>query len=211
MNALRILVADDHEMIRQGLRYVISEQPGWSICGEAANGRQAVHLAQKLQPDIVIMDYTMPELNGMEATRQILHEFPDIKVLILSMHQSEELIREILSTGAHGYVFKSDAGDTLVNAIKTILEHHTYLPPKIARLFPTLLHPTLHEKTDLTPREREIVQLIAEGHSTKEVADMLQISIKTCETHRTHILRKLNLRSVSELVRYAIRNKIVEA
>jgi DNA-binding NarL/FixJ family response regulator len=209
---LRILIADDHEMVRQGLRRVISEQPGWQICGEAATGRQAVTKTVELKPDIVLMDFTMPELNGLEATRQIRAAQPQTRVLAFSMHESEELIREILAAGAHGYILKSDASQSLIAAIKSLAENKPYFTTKIARLARTeQSSPIAHEKTNLTPREREIVQLIAEGKSSKEVADALGISVKTCETHRTNILRKLNLHSVTGIVRYAIRNKMVEA
>ena len=211
MNSLRILIADDHEMIRQGLIRIISGQPGWIVCGEAVNGRQAVQLAHELKPDLVVMDYTMPGLNGMEATRQIRKELPQIEVLVLSMHDSEELVREIIQAGARGYVLKSDAGQSLVSAIKSVAEKKSFFTPRISRLADSVyVYPINREKPCLTPREREIVQLVAEGHSTKQVADILKISVKTCETHRTNILRKLGLRSVSDLVRYAIRNKITE-
>jgi len=211
MKALRILIADDHEMVRQGLRRVIAEQSGWMICGEAATGRQAVEKAVATKPDVVVMDFSMPELNGMEATRQIRVALPETEVLILSMHESEELVREILAAGARGYVLKSDAGHSLVNAIKALAEHQPYFTSKISSLvLEGYLNPNTRESAALTPREREIVQLVAEGRSTKEVADLLGISVKTTETHRSNILRKLDLRSVTELVRYAIRNKIVE-
>ncbi|HEX4343172.1 MAG TPA: response regulator transcription factor [Verrucomicrobiae bacterium] len=212
MKPLRILIADDHEMVRQGLRRVIAEQPGWLICGEVATGRQAVERAEATKPDVVVMDFAMPELNGMEATRQICAALPGTEVLILSMHESEELVREILAAGARGYVLKSDAGHSLVNAIKALAEHKPYFTSKISSLvLQGYLNPQTRESAALTPREREIVQLVAEGRSSKKVADVLGISVKTAETHRSNILRKLGLRSVSELVRYAIRNKIVEA
>lgn len=211
MKSLRILLADDHEMVRHGLRALIEDQPGWQVCGEANTGRAAVAKARELKPDIVVMDFTMPELNGMEATRQIRAGLPRTQVLILTMHESEELVREMLNAGARGYVLKSDAGNALVDALKALAEQKPYFTSKIsAHVLQGYLNPTTRESPTLTPREREIVQLVAEGRSTKEVADKLGISPKTAETHRTNIMRKLNIHSVSDLVRYAIRNKLVE-
>jgi DNA-binding NarL/FixJ family response regulator len=211
MKSLRIMLADDHEMVRQGLRAVIEEQPGWEVCGEARTGREAVKKAHELKPDIVVMDFTMPELNGMEATRQIRAALPRTKVLILTMHESEELIPEVLAAGALGYMLKSDAGTELVDAIQSLAAQKPYFTSKVSTMvLKGYLNPATRESPVLTPREREIVQLVAEGKSTKEVADKLKISPKTADTHRTNIMRKLNLHSVSELVRYAIRNKLVE-
>lgn len=211
MNTLRILVADDHAMVRQGLRALIEEQAGWTVCGEAVTGREAVAKACELNPDIVVMDFAMPELNGVEATRQIRAALPHTEVLILSMYESEELVREMLAVGARGYVLKSDAGHSLVDALNALAEHRPYFTSKISALvLEGFLNPKARQASPLTPREREIVQLIAEGKSTKEVADKLGISVKTAETHRTNVMSKLDLHSVSELVRYAIRNKIVE-
>lgn len=211
MKSLRILLADDHELVRQGLRAMIEGQSGWQVCGEATTGREAVTQARELKPDIVVMDFTMPELNGMEATRQIRAALPRTEVLILTMHESEELVREVLAAGARGYVLKSDAGRALVDALKALADHKPYFTSKISALvLDGYLNPTTRENSALTPREREIVQLVAEGRSTKELADRLGISPKTAETHRTNIMRKLNMHSVSEVVRYAIRNKLVE-
>ncbi|MCW5554657.1 MAG: response regulator transcription factor [Verrucomicrobiae bacterium] len=211
MKSLRILLADDHEMVRHGLRALIEDQPGWQVCGEASTGRVAVAKAHELKPDIVVMDFTMPELNGMEATRQIRADLPRTQVLILTMHESEELVREMLNAGARGYVLKSDAGNALVDALKALADQKPYFTSKISALvLQGYLNPNTRESPTLTPREREIVQLVAEGRSTKEVADKLGISPKTAETHRTNIMRKLNIHSVSDLVRYAIRNKLVE-
>ena len=211
MKSLRILLADDHEMVRQGLRALIENQSGWQVCGEATTGREAVTKARELKPDIVVMDFTMPELNGMEATRQIRAALPRTEVLLLTMHESEELVREVLAAGARGYVLKSDAGRALVDALKALAEQKPYFTSKIAALvLEGYLNPITRENPVLTPREREIVQLVAEGRSTKELADRLGISPKTAETHRSNLMRKLNLYSVSEVVRYAIRNKCVE-
>ena len=211
MKSLRILLADDHELVRQGLRALIEGQPGWQVCGEATTGREAVAKTRELKPDIVVMDFTMPELNGMEATRQICAALPRTQVLVLTMHDSEELVREVLAAGARGYVLKSDAGRALVDALKAMAEQKPYFTSKISALvLEGYLNPITRESSTLTPREREIVQLVGEGRSTKELADKLGISPKTAETHRTNIMRKLNLHSVSEVVRYAIRNKLVE-
>jgi DNA-binding NarL/FixJ family response regulator len=211
----RILIADDHEMIRHGLRKVLETRVGWIICGEATNGREAVAKALEVNPDVVVMDYAMPELNGLEATRQIRRALPHTEVLVLSMYYSEQIAREILAAGARGYLLKSDAGRELETAVENLGQHRPYFTSKVSEL---LLHGLLNPSANanetmnnqLTPREREIVQLVAEGKSTKEVADVLKISPNTTETHRAHIMSKLKLRSVSELVRYAIRNKMVE-
>ena len=211
MKTLRILIADDHEMVRRGIRMVVETQRGWEICGEARNGHEALTLARAHRPDVVVMDFTMPELNGMEATRRILAELPGTQVLILTMHESEQLVREVMTAGARGFLLKSDAGDALVDAIKAVVEKKTFYTSGIAaRVAQGFLNPATREKTDLTPREREIMQRIAEGKSTKELADALGISPKTAEAHRTNLMRKLNLHSVTDVVRYAIRNKLVE-
>ena len=211
MKSLRILLADDHELVRQGLRALIEAQSGWQVCGEATTGREAVAKTRELKPDLVVMDFTMPELNGMEATRQICAALPRTQVLVLTMHDSEELVREVLAAGARGYVLKSDAGRALVDALKALADQKPYFTSKISALvLEGYLNPITRESSALTPREREIVQLVGEGRSTKELADKLGISPKTAETHRTNIMRKLNLHSVSEVVRYAIRNKLVE-
>lgn len=211
MTPLRILIADDHELVRHGLRRVIAEVPGWTVCGEATTGRHAVALARETKPHVIVMDLAMPELNGLEATRQLCAAPPAPAVLILSMHESEELVRETLAAGARGYILKSDAGTALVAAVTALAAGKTFFTAKIsARAHESTAPPDTRESAALTPREREVVQLAAEGRSSKEIAATLAISVKTCETHRTNILRKLGLRSIGELVRYAIRNKIVE-
>lgn len=211
MNALRILIADDHELVRHGLRRVIEDVSGWTVCAEATTGREAVARARETQPHIVVMDIAMPELNGLEATRQICALTPAPAVLMLSMHESAALIQETLAAGAHGYILKSDAGTALVTAVTALAAGKTFFTSKISSLAREgFVNPETRESAALTPREREVVQLVAEGRSSKEIAATLDISLKTCETHRTNILRKLGLRSVTELVRYAIRNQIVE-
>lgn len=212
----RILIADDHEMIRQGLKKVIEERPSWTVCGEAATGRQAVAQALELRPDIVVLDVGMPDLNGLEAARQIRRALPNTEVLILTMHDSERLAREALEAGARGFLLKTDLGDTLLEALEHLGQHKPFFTAKVAELVlngylnPSPVAAAEAEGGRLTPREREIVQLLAEGKSNKEIADALGISVHTAETHRSNILRKLNLRSMSELVRYAIREQIVE-
>jgi DNA-binding NarL/FixJ family response regulator len=208
---MRILIADDHEMVRKGLRSLLEEQPEFEIVAEARNGREAVTKAREHKPDVVVMDFTMPELNGREATRLIRKELPDTEVLILTMHESEELAREVVAAGANGYVLKSQAGNALVEAIHSLALHKPYFTTRLgAFVFKGYLNENTRESPELTPREREIVQLIAEGKSNKEVAIALNISTKTAETHRTNIMRKLDLHSAGDLVRYAIRNKLVE-
>jgi DNA-binding NarL/FixJ family response regulator len=211
MERLRILLADDHEMVRKGLRATIEGHRSWEVCGEAGNGREAVAKACELRPDIVVMDFAMPELNGMEATRQILAAVPNTEVLILSMHDAEKLVHELLAVGARGYLLKTDAGEFLIAAIEALALHKPYFTPKVsAVVLQGYLNPETQETPELTPREREIIQLIAEGKVTKEVADVLGISFKTAETHRTNLMRKLNLHSTADLVRYAIRNQIIQ-
>ena len=212
----RVLIVDDHEIIRQGLRTVLEKRRDWEICGEAPNGREAVKMVEELQPDVVVMDISMPELNGLEAVRQIVKIAPRTEVLVLTMHESENLVREVLEAGARGYLLKSDASKLLVSAIDALRVHRPFLTSKVNEvvLAGYLGGKPLKGETSggrLTPREREIVQLLAEGLTNKEVATKLNISVKTAETHRTNIMRKLDLHSVSELVRYAVRNDIIEA
>lgn len=213
MKTLRILLADDHEMLRRGLRAILTEQPGWEICGEAADGRQAVDLARKLHPDVIVMDMAMPELNGLEATRQIRRVWPKAEILVLTSDESETLVREVLAAGARGYVLKNDVSRVLVQAVESLSQHRPYFTSQVAEV---LLKDFGREKKapeaavdPLTPREREVVQLVAEGRSTKEVAEVLHISVKTAENHRMNSMRKLKVKSATELVRYAIRNKII--
>ena len=213
---LRILVADDHELVRQGLRAVFQSREGWIVCGDAATGRQAVEQALALKPNVVVMDLTMPELNGLEATRQIRAKLPDTEILILTMHHSEQLIHEVLAAGARGYLLKTDAGHAVLDAVESLSRHQPFFTAGVSSLLLTsYLHPERaslgggHSAPSLTPREREVVQMIAEGKSSKEVASALSISEGTAETHRTNLMRKLDIHSVSEIVRYAIRNNII--
>ncbi len=212
----RILLVDDHEIIRKGLKSILEARKDWEIVGEATTGREAVKKVEELKPDVVVLDISMPELNGLEAVRQIVRIAPRTEVLVLTMHESEELVREVLEAGARGYLLKSDAARQLISAIETLRFHRPYLTSKVNEVVLTgyLGGKPLKGETSggrLTPREREIVQLLAEGLTNKEVATTLHISVKTAETHRTNIMRKLDLHSVSELVRYAVRNHIIEA
>ncbi len=215
--SFRIFVADDHEVVRRGLCALLQVQPDWEVCGEAGDGREAMEKVQKLKPDVVILDIGMPSLNGLEATRQILRVNPQTKILILTLHDSDQVVREVLNAGARGFLLKSDAARDLVAAVEALRRDKTYFTSKVAAM---VLEGFLKQGTPtaaaapqtrgrLTPREREIVQLLAEGKSTKEVAVALGLSVKTAETHRSNIMRKLELHSVSDLVLYAVRNNIV--
>jgi DNA-binding NarL/FixJ family response regulator len=216
MKTVRILVADDHEVVRRGVRALLEGEPGWEVCGEAVTGREAVEKVTELTPDVVILDIGMPELNGLDAARQIRKAAPNSEVLILTMHESEQTVREVLAAGARGYVLKSDAGRDLVTAVTALCQHKPFFASSIAGVvlegYLKSAEAGAAEQASgpLTAREREIVQLLAEGQSNKDVATTLGISAKTAETHRTNIMRKLDLHSVSELVRYAIRNRIIE-
>lgn len=215
--AMRILVADDHEIVRRGLCSLLQAQPDWEVCAEAADGREAVDLAVKLEPDVVVLDVGMPNLNGLEATRQMLKVNPEIKILVLTLHDSEQLVREILNAGARGFLLKTDAARDLIVAVEALRRGKIYFTPKVGAM---VLHGYLHRdarrpsqpesRSRLTAREREIVQLLAEGKSSKEVALALGLSVKTAETHRANIMRKLELHSVSALVLYAVNNNIVQ-
>ncbi|MEQ1352511.1 MAG: response regulator transcription factor [Candidatus Acidiferrum sp.] len=215
---MRILVADDHDIIRRGLKELLTSRSGWEVCAEAKTGREAVTLAEQLKPEVVVMDISMPDLNGLEAARQIRKSLPRTEILILTLHFSDQLVREIVEAGVRAYIMKSDADRDLVAAVEALSNHRPFFTARAAEM---LLDGFRRPKTDidtdtvirnrLTAREREIVQLLAEGKSSKEVAVSLGISVKTAETHRANIMRKLELHSVSELVRYAVRNQIIEA
>jgi DNA-binding NarL/FixJ family response regulator len=218
MGALRILIADDHDLMRRGLKSLLEAHPGWEIVAEAHTGAEAAAKVEELKPDIAILDITMPELNGLEAARRIRKISPRTEILILSMHYSDKLIRDILETGVRGYVVKSDSDRDLVIAVEALANHKPFLTPQATEVMLSGLSGARGSLDDpdvlkerLTSREREIVQLLSEGKSSKEAASVLGISIKTAETHRANIMRKLGIHSVSELVRYAVRNQIVEA
>jgi DNA-binding NarL/FixJ family response regulator len=220
MANLRLLVADDHDVVRKGVRTLLEEQPGWEVAAEASDGREAVEKAKLVQPDITILDLSMPELNGLEAAREILKTV-STKVLILTMYDSDPLIRQTLEAGARGYLLKSDAGRDLVSAVDALRRNKTFFTPKVAQMVLEgyLGRPSKENEDEgnrknglrLTARQKQILQLLAEGKSSKEVAVALSISVKTAETHRANIMRRLDCHSVTELVRYAIRNHIIEA
>jgi DNA-binding NarL/FixJ family response regulator len=208
---IRILIADDHEVVRSGLRKILEAQPGWEVVAEAADGKDAIKKALATKPDIAVLDYFLPFINGIETTRQIRARLPDTEILVFTMHDSETLIQELLRAGARGYLLKSDAKRNLIAAIEALSVHKPFFTSKVSEtlLVSFLARPT-GEASALTNRERGVVQLIAEGYTNKQVANILNISLKTVETHRAAIMRKLNLTSSASLVRYAIRNKLVE-
>jgi len=213
---VRILIADDHDVVRAGLRQLLLERKGWEICGEASTGRQAVNLALESKPDVVVMDISMPELNGLEASRQIRKGLPKTEIVILSLHLTDQLAYEIIDAGIRGYVLKSDANRDLVSAVESLGMHRPFFTAKVSEMMMDGLRgdKPREVRSDargrLTGRQREIVQLLAEGKTSKEVAVALNISVKTAETHRANIMRRLELHSVSELVRYAVKNQIIE-
>jgi DNA-binding NarL/FixJ family response regulator len=207
---IRVLLADDHNIVREGLMSLLEKEPDIEVVAMADNGRTAVQLAGELKPDVAVLDIAMPEMNGIEATRRISDDDPGIKVLALSMHSARRFVTEALSAGAKGYLLKDCAAEELVRAIRTVAGNETYLSPKVAGLIVKdyLKHTpdsSPSAESSLTNREREVLQLIAEGECTKEIAFKLSVSIKTVETHRQQIMKKLNLHSVAELTRYAIR------
>lgn len=215
---VRILVADDHDVMRHGIRELLAAREGWEICAEARTGREAVAKTEQLKPDIAILDVNMPELNGIEAARRIRKRFAGTEVLMISFEYSDPLIREIIGAGARGFVVKSDSERDLVAAVEALSNHRSFFTSRatdviLGRVRGDESEEAIQElfRNRLTPRELEIVQLLAEGKSSKEVAESLSISIKTADTHRANIMRKLDLHSVTELVRYALRNQIVKA
>jgi DNA-binding NarL/FixJ family response regulator len=215
--ALRILVVDDHAVVRRGVRSLLESHEGWTVCGEATTGRDAVEQSRHLRPDVIVMDLSLPELNGLDAIRQILKDGPGTEVVVLTMHHSEELAREVLQTGARGYVMKSDADENLIRAVDSCRQHQPFLTSAVT----AFVLDDYVRRADaghtavvtvvVTSRERQVIQLIAEGQSNKEAASTLGLSVKTVEAHRGNIMRKLRLRTASDLVRYAIRNHIVQA
>jgi DNA-binding NarL/FixJ family response regulator len=212
-----ILIADDHEVVRRGLRDMLSRVPGWKICGEATNGREAVTLAEQLKPNVAVLDLQMPELNGIEATRKIKKVSRDTEVLIFTGSEDEQLIRDVFAANARSYILKTDISDHLKAAISALSKHKSYFTSRASEVvFAKFLEgkDKASEKPPaerITPREREIVKLLAEGMSNKDVANSLGISVKTAETHRAAIMRKLEMTAFADLVRYAIREKIAEA
>ena len=214
---IRVLLADDHALMRRGIRDLLQADPDIEVVGEAGDGREAIQLSQKLDPDILIIDLTMPELNGLDAIRHIRREFPRVELLVFSMHDSEELVREVFAAGARGYVLKSDAALSLVEAVKSLAKHKPFFTPRISEaILNTLMTVPGNGKQEpipagpLSSREREILQLLAENQTNKEIAAKLGISVRTVETHRRSIMQKIEANSIVELVHYAIRNGIVQ-
>lgn len=214
MAKLRIMIADDHEVVRQGVRVLLESRPGWEVCGEASDGWEAVAKVGELKPDVVTLDIGMPNLNGLDAARQILRRSPHQKIVFVTIYESEQVVQAVRDTGARGLVLKSDAARELITAVEAVQYNATFFSSRVAQ---TGVEGSLrrrrrsHNKDVLTRRERQVVQLLAEGKSTKEVASMLNLSVKTAETHRSNIMGKLGLHSISELVLYAVRNNIVQA
>jgi DNA-binding NarL/FixJ family response regulator len=215
LTPLRIVVVDDHAVVRRGVRALLESRADWKVVAEATTGREALDAVKRHRPEIVVMDISLPELNGLDATRQIVQESPQTEVLVLTMHHSEELAREVLKAGARGYVLKSDADESLIAAVDALRQHKPFLTSGVTEFMldgflRDMSVPDLSTRDPVTPREREIIQLLTEGLSNKEAAARLGISVKTIEAHRANIMRKLRLRSVTDLVRYAIRNKIAQ-
>jgi DNA-binding NarL/FixJ family response regulator len=217
MAELRIMIADDHQLIRRGLRDLLATQSGWQVVGEACNGVDAVEMAVSLRPDIAILDFSMPELNGPGAAAQIAEKAPKTRVIVLTMHDSEQVIRRVVQVGARGLVLKSDADRDLLGAVEAVSEHRHFFSAHVAELImggcltesPMSAMKGKRTTTPLTEREHEVMRLLAEGMTSKEAATHLQISTRTVESHRTNISRKLGFGSIADLVRYAIRNGIV--
>ena len=217
MPELRILIADDHELIRRGVRTLLEAEPGWKVVAEASDGQEALEKAKETKPEIVVLDIGMPRLSGLEAARRLKRTLPQIKVLMLTMHDSERLAWEVLNAGALGYVTKSDTARDLIIAIEALRRDKTFFTPKVDRIIlDSFLDGGSSKRAkemqgeQLTSRQREIVQLLAEGKTSKEVSALLNLSVKTVETHRANIMRRLSCHSVSDLVRYAVRNNIVQ-
>lgn len=217
--SVRILLADDHDIVREGLRKLLEAQPRWVICGEAVNGRQAVSMCQAMKPDIVVLDISMPELNGFDASKQILRVSPTTEILVFTMHELEQMVRDILAVGARGYVLKSDPAHNIVEAVTSLAVHRPYFNMRVSEtILAGYLNAMAKEASTtrkragepLTDREREILQLVAEGQSNKEIARRLTIEVKTVETHRSAIMHKIGAKSVVDVVYYAIRNQIVQ-
>jgi two-component system response regulator NreC len=215
MNKIRVLLADDHTILRDGIRALLDDQADIEVIGEAQDGQATVKMTAQLQPDVVVMDIAMPLLNGLEATRQIQRDFPQVKVLILTMHENEEYIRQVLAAGALGYVLKDAAARDLLGAIRAVYQGEAVLSPAITRL---VIEDYLRwgdirppdSTNGLTSREREVLQLIAEGYTNKEIAEILCLSIKTVQSHRTNLMSKLDLHDRGELIKYAIQKKIID-
>ncbi len=213
MKPLRILIADDHEVVRRGIRTLLEARPEWEVCGEAATGREAVENSRKLCPDLVILDVTMPDMDGFEAIPRILNICPGAKILVLTMHESGEVATKILAAGASGLVLKSDAARDLVSAVRAMAAGKPFLSPAVTEIILGQLVKTGKpgpSPSDLSPRELEVLKLLAEGRSHKEIAYTLDISTKTVDAHSVNIMRKLDLHALSDLIHFAIRQRIIE-
>jgi DNA-binding NarL/FixJ family response regulator len=213
VKALRILLVDDHELVRRGAKGVLHSRHGWRVVGEAANGREAVEKAIALKPDVAVVDISIPQLDGIEVTRQIREALPAAKVLVLTMHESEQMVQRALEAGAHGYILKSDLTESLVKAVKSVSEGQRFLTPKVSEIVleGLLKKESQHQRGEridprVTPRETEIISLLARGKTNKEIAALLGITVRTVETHRSKIMLKLGLHSLVELIHYAIRH-----
>jgi DNA-binding NarL/FixJ family response regulator len=208
---IRILLADDHAVVRQGFRMILAAEPDFEIVGEAANGREAVELAERLQPDVVVMDVAMPELNGIEATRRLAESAPRARVLALSMHKDSAYVREILRAGARGYLLKDAFDSDLLRAVRAVAAGDGYLSPSVSDAVLSDYRKHVTDPIDLlTSREREVLQMLAEGKTNKEIATLLKLSVYTIDAHRGRIMEKLNLHSIGELVRFAVRSGLVD-
>jgi DNA-binding NarL/FixJ family response regulator len=211
MKRIRILLADDHGVVRQGFKMILDAQADMEIVGEAANGREAVEQAERLKPDIVVMDVAMPELNGIEATRRLAESAPHVRVLALSMHKDSVYVRETLRAGARGYLLKDSGANDLVAAVRAVASGEGYLSPAVSNAVLDDYRRHVTNAIDLlTSREREVLQMLAEGKTNKEIAATLNLSVYTVDAHRGHIMEKLNLHSINELVRFAVRNGMID-
>jgi DNA-binding NarL/FixJ family response regulator len=217
MDKIRIVLADDHAILREGIRALLEDQPDMTVVGEAADGRTAVEFAREHRPDVIVMDIGMPLLNGLEATRQIKRDYPDVEVLVLTMHDNEEYVSQLLGAGASGYVLKRAASAELVTAIRAVAQGQSYLSPAVTKLLiegyigrkpaESAVIDTFHT---LTAREREVLQLVAEGHTNSQIATLLNISLKTVKAHRSNLMQKLGIHDRGELIKMAIQRGIIE-
>jgi DNA-binding NarL/FixJ family response regulator len=210
---LRILVADDHDVVRRGLRVLLEGQPGWEVCGEASTGREALDLVRRLKPDVVVLDVNLPELSGLDVAREVVRSLPQTEVLILTMDESPQMMRDLLRAGVRGYVFKSDVGGDLLQAVEALGRHQHFFTSRVAEMMYqdyVKSPPAVGAGESLTARQHEVIRLLALGKTNKEVASALGISVKTAEAHRKNIMSRLKLKAFSELVRYAVREGIIE-
>ncbi len=213
---IKVLLADDHEIFRDGLRTLINHQPGMEVIAEAEDGSEVIEMAQKLRPNVIVMDSAMPDMSGANIARRVIATTPGIRVIALSMHRDSRHVSEMLEAGAHGYLLKDCTSDELARAIRVVVQNHTYLTPKIANMvvknYVNKISGPDHETPSvLTTREREVLKLLAEGKTAKQTAGQLHLSVKTVETHRRNISQKLNIRSIAELTKYAIREGLISA